>query len=60
MSYQWYYLKPGGSWTKVSSGGTSATYKLTTAARHNGYKYRCEVSNAYGSSFTNTVTLTVK
>ena len=60
-SYKWQYQKPGTStWTDVSNNGTSATYSLTTAARHNGYKYRCKVINANGSVYTNTVTLTVQ
>ena len=61
VSYQWYYQKPGETtWTKVSNNGTSATYTLTTAARHNGYKFKCEVKNEAGSVFSNIVTLTVK
>ena len=61
LSYQWYYQKPKTTtWVKVSSNGTSATYKLTTAARHNGYKYRCVVTNSAGSVTSNEVTLTVK
>ena len=61
LSYQWYYLKPGASsWTKVSSNGTAATYSLTTAARHDGYMYRCVVKNAAGSVTSDEVTLTVK
>ena len=60
-SYQWYYLKPDStSWTKVSNNGTSATYTLTTAARHNGYKYKCAVTNAAGTVYSSVVTLTVK
>ncbi|MBE6990598.1 MAG: hypothetical protein E7426_07640, partial [Ruminococcaceae bacterium] len=60
LSYQWWYLKPGSdTWTKVSSNGTSATYSLTTAARHNGYQYKCEVSNAAGYVYTDIRTLTV-
>ena len=59
-SYQWQYKKPGDTgWTNVSKNGTSAAYSLTTAARHNGYTYRCKVTNAAGSVYTNTVTLTV-
>ena len=59
-SYQWYYLKLGKTtWEAVSNNGTSASYTLTTAARHNGYKYRCKVSNNAGSVYSNTVTLTV-
>ena len=60
-SYQWYYQKPGEStWIAVSNNGTSATYTLTTAARHNGYKYKCEVKNTVGTTTSNVVTLTVK
>lgn len=60
LTYRWEYKKPGdASWTRVKVNGTSATYSLTTAARHNGYKYRCQVENAYGTEYTETVTLTV-
>ena len=59
-SYQWYYQKPGETtWTEVANNGTSATYKLTAAARHNGYKYRCKVTNSAGSVYTSIVTLRV-
>jgi hypothetical protein len=60
-SYQWYYrTSSAGNWTKVSAAsGKTATYSLTAEARHNGYQYRCEVSNAVGFVCTNTVTLTV-
>ena len=58
--YQWYYLTPTAlSWTAVQNNGTSATYTLTTAARHNNYKYHCKVSNSEGYVMTNTVTLTL-
>ena len=60
-SYQWYYQKPGETtWNKVTVNGTSATYTLTAAARHNGYKYKCEVKNAVGSVTSSAATLTVK
>ncbi|MBR3106471.1 MAG: leucine-rich repeat protein [Clostridia bacterium] len=60
-SFQWYYQKPNdATWFAVSSNGTSATYTLTTAARHNGYKYHVKVSNTAGSVWSNDVTLTVK
>ncbi len=58
--YQWSYQKPGETtWTNVSSNGTSETYSLTAAARHNGYKYRCTVKNSVGSRVSATATLTV-
>ena len=61
ISFQWWYQKPGEStWNRVSINGTSNVYKLAEAmARHNGYKYRCEVSNPLGKVYSNIVTLTV-
>ena len=62
VSYQWYYQKPGESfsWTKVSKNGTSATYSLTTAARHNGYIYQCRVTSDGRMVYSNTAKLTVR
>ena len=60
LKYQWYYLKPGETtWRVVSVNGTSATYKLTAAARHNGYKYKCIISNDAGSVTSDIVRLSV-
>ena len=59
--YQWYYQKPGETtWNKVTVNGTSATYTLTAAARHDGYKYRCTVTSSAGSVNSSVVALTVK
>ena len=60
-SYQWYYrTSSSGSWTEVSAAsGKTATYSLTAAARHNGYQYRCKVTNSSGSVYSSAATLTV-
>ena len=62
LSYQWYYQIPGSeAWKAVSAAsGKTASYSLTAAARHDGYQYRCTVTNEYGSVTSETVTLTVK
>ena len=62
LTYQWQYKKPGAtSYTNVSKNGTSATYSLTAAARHNGYVYRCKVTNSGGGYvYSSSVKLTVK
>ena len=59
LHYQWYRLKPGGKWVKIS-GATSATYKVTAKKALNGYKFRCKVTNVMGSVTSKAVKLTVK
>ena len=52
LAWQWYYIKPGeDSWTKVSAAsGTTNSYFLTVAQRHNGYQYRCDVTDEQGNT----------
>ena len=61
LTYQWYYSKDAGkTWTAVTaSAGKKATYSFTTAAKHNGYRYRCKVSNSEGTVTSSSVKLTV-
>ena len=63
LTYQWQYSTNGGSsWVNVSAAsGKTACYTLTAQARHNGYMYRCIVTDsADGASITSdAVTLTV-
>ena len=61
LSYQWYYQKPGSeAWNAVSAAaGKQATYTLSTAARHNGYRYKCVVTNSAGSAESSVALLTV-
>ncbi len=60
LTYQWQYKKPDGSWTNVTAAsGKTASYSFTTAARHNGYQYRCKVTNSGGTVTSKAVTLTV-
>ena len=61
-SYQWQYRESSsGSWyvSGLDGAKTATVYVPATMAR-NGFQYRCKVSNANGSVFTNIVTLTVK
>ena len=59
LSYQWQYCKPGGSWTQVKNNGNERSYELQVEERHDGYRYRCVVSNSYGSVTSREATLTV-
>lgn len=61
LKYQWYYKKPGKTtWTKVSAAaGKKATYTFTAKASHEGYTYRCKVTNKYGTSTSGEIKLAV-
>ncbi len=62
LTYQWQYrTSSSGSWTNVSAAsGKTANYSLTTATRHNGYQYRCKVTDGAGNVvYTNVVNLYV-
>ena len=60
--YQWQWSKDGGSTWKDSTSKTPGynTAALTvTAAGRNGYKYRCKVTNSFGTVTSSAATLTV-
>ena len=60
-TFQWQYrTSRTGAWKNVSAAsGKTAAYKLTTAKKHNGYQYRCKVTNPYGSVYSKIYTLKV-
>ena len=61
LQYQWYY-RTGSAGERAAvkaASGKTAKYSLTTAARHDGYQYRCVVKNPKGSVTSSTVKLTV-
>ena len=62
LKYQWFFKSSAkAGWRPVQAeSGKTAAYTLTAQARHNGYQYRCRITNAAGSTYTKTVTLTVK
>ena len=59
LSYQWQY-RGGGSWrnSTVASANTAAV-SFVAKASFNGFQYRCIVTDAYGSTTSDAVTLTV-
>ena len=62
LTYQWQYKAPSGSWKNVSSAaGKKAAYSLTAQKKHNGYQYRCKITDSAGNVlYSKTVKLTVK
>ncbi|MBO4289387.1 MAG: hypothetical protein J5865_04715 [Lachnospiraceae bacterium] len=61
FTYQWQYRTSStGTWKNVSAAsGKTASYKLTVAKKHNGYQYRCKVTNPYGTTISKIFTLKV-
>ncbi len=61
LSYQWQYRSSSaGTWTNCPlDGANSATLTMKALAARSGNQYRCKVSNAAGTVYTKTVTLTV-
>ena len=63
VKYQWQYSTDGGkTWKNCSStSAKKAAFSFTTKATHNGYYYRCKVTDSAGNTaYTNKVKLTVK
>ena len=61
--YQWEYMvSKDAPWQEVTlASGKTAKYKLTVQERHNGYQYRCRVSNSSGITvYSKVITLKVK
>ena len=60
-SYQWQYRKTtDGSWTNSGmSSSKTATLSIPATSARNGFQFRCAVKNASGTTYSNTVTLTV-
>jgi hemin uptake protein HemP len=62
-AYQWEYrTSKSAPWQPVTlASGKTANYKLTVQARHNGYQYRCKVTNVGGQYvYSKIFTLKVK
>ena len=62
LTYQWEYLVLGSSGWKnnTMSGNTTDTLTFKAQAYHNGYKYRCLITDAAGNTIrTEEVTLTI-
>lgn len=58
LTYQWQSSPNNSSWANIG-GATSTSYTFTTSYSNNGTYYRCIVSNASGSTASNSALLTV-
>ena len=62
QTFQWYYRKSAsGTWTKSTmDGATRDEFWVEAVAGRHGYQYRCAVSNDYGTTYSNIVSLYIK
>ena len=60
-SYQWQFRSSSSAtWSNSSAASAkTASFSVTAESYRDGYQYRCKVTNAAGTTISNTVTLTV-
>ncbi len=58
-SHQWQNSTDGTTWSDIS-GETDDSLVVTASTGNNGYMYRCEVSNACNTIYSNSATLTLE
>ena len=50
LTYQWYYMRPEGSWKKVIVAGyNTATLVITANTKNDGTKFRCHITDGLGN-----------
>lgn len=60
LTYQWWWKSGDQPWYKNTTGGHNTnTLTVSGEARRNGYKYKCEITNEFGTVTSDIVTLTV-
>ena len=60
VTYQWQRSKPGTSWSNTKLGGYNTdTLSFDATADRLSYQYRCKVTDAHGSWFSNAVKINV-
>ena len=59
LTYQWQFKRSGATSWSNWSGKTAASLVVTAGSNNNGCQYRCAVTNAGGTTYSNAATLTV-
>ena len=62
VTYQWYYMRPNGVWSKTTvAGSRKAVLPITAGVNNNGTSYRCVITDEEGNQITSAAgTLTVQ
>ena len=50
LTYQWYYMRPEGSWKKVIvSGYNTASLAITANTKNDGTRFQCRITDGLGN-----------
>ena len=53
VTYQWYYMRPNGAWTKATaSGARTAVFPITAGTKNDGTAYKCVITDEEGNQIT--------
>ena len=53
LAYQWFYMRPEGSWKKVTvAGANTANLVITANTKNDGTMFRCLVKDVLGNTLT--------
>ena len=53
VTYQWYYMRPNGTWNKTTvSGSKTAVLPITAGTKNDGTSYRCVIADEDGNRIT--------
>ena len=59
LSYQWYFMRPEGSWKKVTIVGyNTAALGITANTKNDGTKFQCRITEGLGNILVSAATLT--
>ena len=50
LAYQWYFMRPEGSWKKVAAASyNTAALVITANTKNDGTKFRCRITDGLGN-----------
>ena len=58
LAYQWYFMRPGGSWKKVTVAGyNTASLVITANTKNDGTKFQCRITDGLGNILVSSAAL---
>ena len=58
LAYQWFYMRPEGSWKKVTvAGSNTASLGITANTKNDGTKFQCRITDGLGNILVSSAAL---